>query len=424
MQDAMNISTRKVKPEGMKVITECRMCHKKNLHSFLSLGPIPLSNSFLSKDQLSKPEPYYPLDVHFCSDCGLVQLGQVIDPELMFKDYAYLTGTSSPMKTHFSALAKHATKKFNIPKGSLIVDIGSNDGTLLDCFKILGMKVLGIEPATNVAKLAMSRGIETLDSWFSKELAQNICLERGKPRVILATNVFAHVHDIDGFIRGIIHLMDSDSVFIIEVPYLIDMLNKVEFDTIYHEHLSYISLRPLVTFFKEFGMDIIDVERIDVHGGSLRVYVQKDSTASSPTVKQLLELEIKTKLDSIDTYRKFATSVGRIKVELTSLLNDLKGRGARISGYGAPAKGNILLNFCQIGTEILDYVSDTTPFKQGRYTPGMHIPIYPENHFHKSPPDYALLLAWNYTQDILIKEDKYQKAGGKFIVPIPKPQIV
>jgi novobiocin biosynthesis protein NovU/D-mycarose 3-C-methyltransferase len=384
---------------------------------------MPLANSFLKQEQLNKPEPHYPLDVAFCSNCGLVQLAQVVDPEIMFEDYAYQTGTSLPMNEHFATLAEKTIKKFRIPERSLVVDIGSNDGTLLENFKKANMRVLGIEPAANIAELALSRGIDTLVDFFNRNLADRIKTEHGRPSVILATNVFAHVNDLGDFVDGVNSLLADDGVFIIEVPYLVDMIANVEFDTIYHEHLSYFAVRPLVTLFNKFSMSVVDVERVVVHGGSLCLYVQKSPRSMGSNVTELMKKEGTASIDSLATYKKFAQDTDRIRQELTALLTSLKKQGAKITAYGATAKGNTLLNYCKIGTDILDYVSDTTSFKQGRYTPGMHIPVFPESRFHESPPDYALLLAWNYADEILRKEHKYRQVGGKFIVPIPKPQI-
>ena len=404
-------------------ITACSVCRHKTLHKFLSLGPTPLANSFLGEDQLSVPESYYPLDVCFCSTCGLVQLAQVVAPEIMFKDYPYLTSTSRPMEVHFAELAEDVMRRFDLPPESLVVDIGSNDGTLLRNFQKYNMKTMGIEPADNVAKLAVSRGIETSNEFFDEGLARRVCAEKGRAKVILATNVFAHVADLEGFVRGVTHLLADDGIFAIEVPYLVDMLGRVEFDTIYHEHLRYFAVRPLVTLFNRFGMGIVEIQRISVHGGSLRVYVQKTPYSSS-SVAELLKFEAEERLDSLETYLEFTEKVRQVKEALLSLLKSLKAQGSRIAGYGATAKGNTLLNYCKIGTDTLDYISDTTPFKQGRYTPGMHIPVFQETHFHESPPDYALLLAWNYADDILQKEVGYRQAGGRFIAPLPKPQLI
>lgn len=329
------------------------------------------------------------------------------------------------MKAHFARLVDYVIQKYGPSKKSLIVDIGSNDGTLLQNFRKYGFNILGIEPATNVASLAMERGIETLNDFFSEKLAQQIRAEKGEASLIFSTNVFAHVDDLESLLYGVSHLLAKNGIFVTEVPYLLDMLKKLEFDTIYHEHLRYFAVRPLITLFGRFGLNIIDVEHLDVHGGSLRIYVQKsmDLPLSSSVVK-FLELEQEAKLDSLQTYEKFAEAVSVVKEELLALLKYLKAEGARIVGYGAPAKGNILLNYCKIGTDILDYIIDTTQFKQGRYTPGMHIPVFPESHFRETPPNYALLLAWNYADEILQKEEKYRQAGGKFIMPIPKPRII
>jgi novobiocin biosynthesis protein NovU/D-mycarose 3-C-methyltransferase len=420
----MNNNLRDNKSRGMTTVLACHICQNKKLRKFLSLGPIPLANSFLQQDELSVPELYYPLDVCFCSNCGLVQLGQVIAPEILFKDYAYLTGTSEPMKAHFARLAESTIQRFSLPRGSLVLDIGSNDGTLLENFQRHNMRVLGIEPAVNVAKLASLRGIETLNDFFGERTAQKVCARKGQASLILATNVFAHVADLEGFLRGVNHLLDSDGVFVIEVPYLLDMLERLEFDTIYHEHLRYFAVRPLIALLAKLDIGVVEIERVSVHGGSLRVYAKKSTHPLSSSVAELLDLEAKAKLSSLGTYQRFAQDVSRIREELLSLLESLKNQGAKIAGYGAPAKGNTLLNYCKIGTDILGYVTDTTPFKQGRYTPGTHIPIFPDSHFHEFPPDYALLLAWNYADEILQKEERYRRAGGKFIIPIPKPQIV
>jgi novobiocin biosynthesis protein NovU/D-mycarose 3-C-methyltransferase len=420
----MEDNQREISIQGVRTLAQCRICQRPNLETFLSLGPMPLANSFLKQEQLNEPELHYPLDVVFCSNCGLVQLAQVVDPEIMFKDYAYQTGTSMPMREHFARLAETTMQKFKISERSLIMDIGSNDGTLLEYFQKANMRILGIEPAANIAELALSRGIDTLVDFFDRNLADRIRKEHGRPSVILATNVFAHVNDLDDFVDAVNILIADDGVFVIEVPYLMDMIARVEFDTIYHEHLSYFAVRPLVTLFSKFGMNIVDVEKVGVHGGSLRLYVQKSPASVGANVNELLRKEKEADIDSLATYNKFAQDTDRIREELTALLTSLKKQGAKITAYGATAKGNTLLNYCKIGTDLLEYVSDTTPFKQGCYTPGMHIPVFSESRFHESPPDYALLLAWNYAEEILHKENRYRQAGGKFIIPIPRPQII
>jgi hypothetical protein len=328
------------------------------------------------------------------------------------------------MKDHFTSLAADTIRKFNISKGSLVVDIGSNDGTLLECFRADDMRVLGVEPATNIAKLSSSKGIETINDFFNANLANKIASNIGKPHIILATNVFAHVDNLDDFVVGVSTLLADNGVFTIEAPYLLDMIANVEFDTIYHEHLSYFNLHPLATYFNKFGMDIVDVEQIGVHGGSVCINVQKLPNPISKSVTEMLNRERTAKMNTLATYTEFAKRVDKIRDSLVAQLKTLKEKGVTIAAYGATAKGNTLLNYCGISTDILDYVSDTTPFKQGRYTPGTHIPVVPESHFHDCPPDYTLLLAWNYADAILPKEHEYRQRGGKFILPIPEPRIV
>lgn len=404
--------------------TECRICGNKNLYKFLSLGHTPLVNSFLRKDQLDKIEPYYPLDVYICNNCYLVQLLDVVFPDVIFKDYVYVTGTSKPMKIHFEGLAKDIFQNFKINKNSLVVDIGSNDGTLLQSFLEYDYQVLGVEPASNISKLAKDRGIRTINDFFSEKCATKIYEEYGKADIITATNVFAHIDNLQDILQGINCLLTDDGIFIIEVPYLLNLLNNSEFDTIYHEHLSYFSIYPLIYLVKKFGLEIVNIEQLSIHGGTIRVFIQKLSGKQSQNVIDMLATERNSGLYSLDIYNKFSRHTISIKERLVKLLDTLKNDGARITGYGAAAKGNILLNYCKIGTNILDYISDTTPFKQGLYTPGMHIPVVSEEIFHKDFPDYVLLLAWNYTNDILKKETKYIQNGGKFIIPVPEPRIV
>lgn len=410
--------------DNFKHRTGCRVCGSEKLHKFLSLGPTPLANSFLRENQLSEEELYYPLDVYFCSNCYLVQLLDVVSPEVMFKDYAYVTGASKPMESHFFEFAEDVVRTSRICENSLVVDIGSNDGTLLQGFSKFGMRTLGVEPASNIARLAEAKGIPTVNDLFDEECALKIRRDFGKADVITGTNVFAHMDDLEDILRGINHLLSEFGTFVVEVPHLLNLLNNLEFDTIYHEHLSYFALYPMVYLFRKFGLEVVDVKQSPVHGGSIRVFVQRAPKKQSQNVIRLLVIERDAKLDSVETYMNFARRVASLKGNLLKLLKTLKKEGARITGYGATAKGNTLLNYCRIGMDILDYISDTTPFKQGCYTPGMHIPVVPEEKFHEEPPDYALLLAWNYADVILRKEIEYSRRGGKFILPIPEPKVV
>lgn len=406
--------------------TRCRACREGNLHGFLSLGETPLANSFLREDQLNSREPTFPLEVVFCSSCGMVQLGHVVPPELMFRNYLYISSMSNTLRRHFSDLASETVKRFQPPGNSLAVDIGSNDGTLLKEFQAKGVRTLGIEPATNIAKLAEADGIETINDFFGPRTATQVVERRRKARIITAANVFAHVDDLDDFLRGVDTLLEEEGVLVIEVPYLVDLLEKTEFDTIYHEHLSYFSLRPLTHLFRRFGMEVLDVRRVGIHGGSIRVFVKRSSNPLpvSGSVEELLSLERERGLDSLETYRAFAGRVVSIKEGLLRLLAALKGEGKRIVGYGASAKGNTLLNYCGIGPEVLDYIVDNIPLKQGLYTPGMHIPVLPEEKLLEDQPDAALILAWNFAEEIMEKQRRYREKGGRFIIPIPNPRIV
>ena len=418
-------NTDNVSQINMKSRKVCRVCGGKDLHKFLSLGSTPLANNYLSENQSSSSEDFYPLDVCFCRNCYLVQLLDVVSPKILFENYAYLTSASNPMRVHFAELTKDIINKFNLNKNMPVIDIGSNDGVLLRNFSNLGFKkILGVEPASNVAKLAEKASVPTLIEFFDKECASKIREKYGQAEVITGTNVFAHNDDLESFVCGVDHLLSNNGVFIIEVPYLSHLLNKLEFDTIYHEHLSYFSLHTLVYLFDRFAMKVVDVEEIPVHGGSIRVFVQKSSKQQSQNIKRLLSKEKREKLDLPETYIKFAKEIVSLKEKLVQLLKSLKKKGANVVGYGATAKSCTLLNYCKIGPDILDYIIDTTPFKQGHYTPGMHIPIISEEKFHNELPDYTLLLAWNYADQIIKKESHYRRKGGKFILPIPEPKVL
>lgn len=402
----------------------CRACDSTELLLFLQLGPTPVPNGFLKAHRRHNAEKFYPLDVCFCKDCGLVQLAHVVSPKVMFKNYVYIPSTSETMRTHFATLAKQAIKVTSAKQGELSLDIGSNDGTLLKSFRLFGMKILGVDPAENLAKKASQEGINTICALFTKELAKKIKKEYGQVKIITATNVVAHVHDLHDFLEGIKILLSDQGLFIAEFPYLLDLIKKVEFDTIYQEHLSYFSITPFEKLFKKHGLYLIDVQRLRIHGGSVRVFVSKKPRNRSVKVNKLLRLEERRKMLSSQTYLKFRREVDRVRHELVQLLWKLRLENKQIVGYGASAKGNIILNYCRIGPETLDYVVDSIPYKQGKFTPGMHIPIFPESKLLKDQPDYTLLLAWNFADEIIKKQSEYRKKGGKFILAIPKLTIV
>lgn len=406
-------------------IKTCRVCHNRKLYNFLDLGSMPIPNGFLDKDDLNKRENYYPLGACVCPNCWLVQLTHVIPAEIMFKNYLYIPSTSKTMLEHFKTLAEETIEKYGLGKDDLVIDIGSNDGTLLGYFKEREIKVCGIDPASNLAQVARMKGIDTIDDFFTPSLAEKVAKTKGRAKIITATNVVAHVHDLHGLINGVEKLLKTDGIFIMEFPYLVDLISKNEFDTIYHEHLSYFSVLPLVELFKLHTMEIVDLKRTPVHGGSIIVYVAKKGSKhkQSNIVKEYINQERLKKLDKKSTYDDFARRVAVIKRDLNDYLKNLKKQKKKIVGYGASAKGNVLLNYCKIDTKLLDCVVDSIPYKQGRYTPGTHIPIHPEIWLEKNKPDFALLLSWNFADEILAKQIKYREKGGQFIITIPYLRI-
>lgn len=415
-----------MKEKIVEYSSNCRICGSRNLKEFLNLGEMPLANGFLREEELKLAEPKYPVDISYCQDCGLTQLVSIVPKELLFRTYPYFSSVSLTFKLHCENLAKEVIEKFKFPSDSLVVEIGSNDGVLLKIFKKYNFRILGIEPAVNVARVAQEEGVDTINEFFSEELAYRIANEIGKADVILALNVFNHLHFIEDVMRGIKYLLKEKGIFVIEVPYFLDLINKNSFDTMYHEMHSYFSLRPLKVLFNQFDMEIIDVKRIDIHTGSIRIYVKKKENPLKieDTVELLLEEEVKLGLYNIKNYLKFIERINSIKIKLNEILENIKREGKRIIGYGAAAKGNVLLNYCNIRKDILDYIVDATPWKQGLYTPGTHIPVYLIEKFRKDNPDYVLILPWNFAKEIMEKEKEFMRRGGKFIIPLPYPQIV
>ena len=406
-------------------MSQCRICENTQTSKFLCLGPTPLANSFLGPDHLDEPEPCFPLDVVFCNQCGLVQLDYVVPPEAMFRNYIYVSSTSQTMPAHFAAYADEIVSRFIQHPQDVVLEMGSNDGCLLRAFQTHQVRAIGMEPAANVAAIANATGIATVNDFFCERSAMEFQEREGRVKVIVGNNVLAHIGDLQDLVAGLDSLLRPDGVAVFEVPYLVDLLRKNEFDTIYHEHLSYFALRPLQKLFESRGMTIFDVKRFPVHGGSIRVYVSRVAAGREtlPSVEGLRLLERSEGLDSHETYEVFAGRIEKIKQELTALLSRLKASGARIAGYGAPAKGNTLLNHFQIGTELIDFIADKCPYKQGMYTPGKHIPVVDVKHLLEEQPDYVLLLAWNFAEEILEQQSEYLIRGGKFIMPIPRPQV-
>lgn len=400
----------------------CRICKGRKFTKILDLGAMPLANAFLTESKLEKPEQLFPLSISFCQNCGLLSLNQVVNPAILFKNYPYLTSASSPLVEHFKNLAEEIASRFITSKNDLVVEIGSNDGSLLEIVKNR-CRVLGVDPAQSVAKLARSRGVETKIAFFDKTTAKEIILSEGKAKVILANNVIAHIDSLRGVFDGIKNLLTEDGVFIFETHWVGNLLGEGGFDQIYHEHLSYFSLHAIEYLSKISGLKLLDVKLVPIHGESLRVTIGK---VGSPTknVTNFLMREKKLGLELEKTYAHFAEKVIANKRHLVALLKKLKKGKKKIAGYGAPAKGNTLLNYCRIGANILDFITDTTPTKQGLYTPGSHIPIVAPKKMRESPPDYILLLSWNYAKEILEKEKALRGKGLKFIIPVPEVKIV
>lgn len=407
-------------------IMVCRMCKGSALTLFLDLGYTPPADEFRRKDQLREPFVYYPLQVYMCEACGLAQLGYVVSPEILYRhDYPYESSTTKMGREHWAEFARSVTRRFSLDSTDLVVDIGSNVGVLLSAFMENGIRTQGVDPAANIAMIAREKGIDTICDLFNAETVQRVLDAKGKASVITGTNVFAHIDNLDAFMDNVLALLKDDGVFIFEAPYFLNLVKKNEFDTIYHEHLSYLSVKPLLPFFAGFNMNVFDIEQKDIHGGSFRVFAAKKGLHPvSRAVDSLLQEENAFKLHAGETLRRFAGEVKENRNALTKLLYSLKHDGKRIAGVSAPAKGMTLLNYCGIGNNILEFVTEKSPLKIGRFTPGGCIPVVSDSEMTEQQPDYALLLAWNFAHEIMENLHGYRTAGGKFIIPIPMPQIV
>jgi len=405
---------------------KCGICNGTNFSVILDLGEQPPANSLIENIKLVSKEVKFPLRLGLCKDCFFVQLLDIVDKEFMFKHYLYMTSASKPIVEHFKKYANEIyTDYLNSKNESTVLEIGSNDGSMLLEFQKLGVKVLGIEPAENIAKLANESGILTKNSFFSSTIAKEIS-KTENISVVVANNVVGHVEDLHDFMEGIKILIKENGIFVFEVPYLNDLIQKLEFDTIYHEHLSYFSLLPIINWVNQFGLEVFDIEKQSVHGGTIRVFItKKGNILQKNSVKEFLEVEHQYGLDNVLTYDKFAQNIINLKSDLIEFITELKKQKKSLIGYGASAKGNVLLNYCNIDHTIIDFIIDTTPLKQGKFTPGTHIPILQPNELeNKGDGDIVLLLAWNYEDTILEKEKSFRNKGGKFLIPIPKPRMI
>jgi SAM-dependent methyltransferase len=404
----------------------CRACAGEALEPIVSLGEMPLANSYLAAEELARPEPRYPLDLVRCRACSLVQITEVVPPEVLFRDYLYLSSYSTTMLEHAETLVQRLIAERGLGKESLAVEVASNDGYLLQYYVRAGVPVLGIEPARNVAEIARrERGVRTVDEFFDATLAQKLAAGGKRADVIHANNVLAHVADLNGFVEGMRVLLADDGVVVSESPYLGTFLEHVEFDTIYHEHLYYYSLTALQRLFARHALVIEDCEQLPIHGGSLRIFVRHAAVARPrASVSALSAAEAAWGVDGAAPYARFAGGVEKIERELAALVGELRAAGKRVAAYGAAAKGTVLLNATGLDADAVEFVCDKNPLKQGRFMPGVHVPIVGPAELAARRPDYCLLLAWNFASEIMAEQSAYRAGGGRFIIPIPHVRVV
>jgi SAM-dependent methyltransferase len=406
---------------------KCRFCGHRLQHTFANLGMSPLCQTHITGAQLNHMEPFYPLHAYVCAHCFLVQLEEFVAPGDIFSEYAYFSSFADSWVEHARRYCQDVSARFGINSNSRVVEIASNDGYLLQHFVARGVTVLGIEPAANVAAAAAARNVPSLVKFFGSETAREVAASFGKPDLLLGNNVLAHVPDLNDFVAGLKLLLREGGLITMEFPHLLELMQHNQFDTIYHEHFSYFSFSTVSAIFRHHGLSLFDVERLPTHGGSLRIYgchAEDHSKPLSERARALLDLEARAGLASIATYAAFEEQVRATKRALLEFLITAKRAGKRIAGYGAPGKGNTLLNYCGVGTDFLDFTVDRNPYKQGKFTPGTHIPILDPAALIAANPDYVLILPWNLKEEILATVGKAPGLTSKFVVPIPRVEIV
>jgi len=410
----------------MSLSHECRLCGAKLTRTFVDLGMSPLCESYVPEERLDDPETFYPLHVRLCDTCLLVQLPAYVSGEDIFSDYAYFSSYSDSWVAHAKLYAETMIGQRGLTRDSLVTEVASNDGYLLQHFQAEGIPVLGVEPAANVAEAARARGIPTEVQFLGADTGRQIAKQHGRADLVAANNVFAHVPDIRGFAAGLRALVKDDGLVTLEFPHLLRLIERRQYDTIYHEHFSYLSLLTSSRALATAGLQVVDVEELDTHGGSLRVHARPDAAAGEPTgrVTAVLAAEEAAGLHTVTGHQEFAPAVLKIKSDLLEFLLTAAREGRSVAGYGAPGKGNTLLNHCGIRSDLLSYTVDRSPVKQGRYLPGTHIPIYAPERLAETRPDYVLVLPWNLRQEISSQLGYIRSWGGRLVFPIPELEIV
>ena len=404
----------------------CRLCCSVLLTKVFTLTPTPPANAFVSINQLGDEQVTFPLELFFCENCKHLQLLDVVNPEELFRNYVYVSGTSVSFVKHFEDYANTCINDFGLSANDIVIDIGSNDGTLLKFFKDKKLHVLGIDPARAIAREASDKGIETWPQFFDETIVNKILVEKGQVSLVTANNMFAHADDLSGIVENIRSLLKPGGIFVFEVSYLGAVFEDTLFDTIYHEHVAYHSVIPLVTFFDSKHMDFFAAERITSHGGSLRGMVQLKGgpRKADGSVQALINYEQKIALNLSGTWIGYAAKINTLKTELVGLIDSLKKDGKTIAGFGAPAKATTLMHHFGLGPDTIDFISDDAPLKQGLYSPGLHIPVLSSKAIYEKKPDYVILLAWNFAIQIMEDHQDYVNSGGHFIVPLPEIRVI